>query len=291
MLLFWLIISVMILIAIAFVSLPLLRKRTTRDISQHEAMRVIYQGHLQELQEQYQQGLLIKQQLSVEKEELTHNLLRDLSDKKLIDTEVINDRKKNIITAIFFVFVIPILAIWLYLQWGNSVGVAEQLATKNNAQEVQQELAQYHNNPQQIISRMKEILLHRSKSAQGWYLLGRLYVSQGQFSQAVSAFREANQLQPQQPMIMLQYAESLFFANEEKLSPQATQLLKQVLIKMPNSLDAMNLLAMDAYNKHDYSAAIHYWELILNYLSPTSNDGKAVLRAIAAAQNAYKLSL
>ena len=286
MLIFWLIISGMIFIAIAFITFPLLRKIPKKEISHSGVMRQVYRDRLQDLQEQYQQGFLTEQQLLVEKEGLTHNLLQDLSDETTIAFDVDSHRKKNIITAIFFVVAIPILAITLYLQWGDSTGVAERLAMQKNTPEIHKELALYHN-PQQLIKRLQEILLQRPTSARGWYLLGRLYVSQGEFPNAVAAFKKANQLQPQQPQIMLQYAESLYFANGQKLSPMAIELLKQVLIKMPNSLDTINLLAMDAYNKHDYPVAIHYWESLLNFLAPTSDDGKTILRAIAEAQNAY----
>jgi cytochrome c-type biogenesis protein CcmI len=288
MLIFWLIISVMIFIAIAFITLPLLRKKPQKDISQREVTRLVYRDRLKELQEQYQHGFLTEPQLLVEKESLTQNLLQDLSDETTISIDIAKAKakKKDSITAIFFALIIPMLAIPLYLQWGDSTGVAEQLAMQKNSQEIHKEIALYHN-PQQLIKRMQAILLQRPNSARGWYLLGRLYVGQREFSQAVIAFKRANQLQPQQPQIMLQYAESLFFANGERLPPLAVQLLKQVLIKMPNSLDTINLLAMDAYNQHNYPVAIHYWESLLNFLAPTSDDGKAILRAIAEAQNAY----
>jgi cytochrome c-type biogenesis protein CcmH/NrfG len=132
-------------------------------------------------------------------------------------------------------------------------------------------------------------LSERPDSAQGWYLLGRLYISQAEFTKAVLAFRKANQLTPQQPPIMMAYAESLFLTHGKRLTPLASQLLHQILLKTPNNLEVLNLLAVDAYNKQQFLAAVNYWEQLVYFLDPASKDAKVILQAIATAQMRSKL--
>jgi cytochrome c-type biogenesis protein CcmH/NrfG len=57
-------------------------------------------------------------------------------------------------------------------------------------------------------------LQQHPQSAQGWYLLGRIYLSQQQFAAAVSAFTTAYKLQPQNPTIVFYYKKSLSLAQQ-----------------------------------------------------------------------------
>lgn len=282
MLLLWLIITLMLLAALSFIAVPLLRQKPTATPTQTQLIQKLYQELLKAIDEQLAQQTLTVEQYQLEKTELLQQAAHDL-DKPVAVINSASNKKLNIAAVIFFVIAMPIASIILYLQWGDSQQLNQYYTQLKNAKLVQKELAEYKN-PQQLINRMLAILQQHPNSAKGWYLLGRLYLNQNQFDSAVKAFAKANQLQPNEPMIMQQYAESLFFANKNSLPAEAKQLLLAVLVKVPNDPDAINLLAIDAYNKQDYQTAINYWERLINDFDPTSPNGKALLQAIASAQ-------
>ena len=76
----------------------------------------------------------------------------------------------------------------------------------------------------------------------------------------------------------------IFFANGRKLSPDDVALLAPILKRDPNNVNAINLLAIDAYLQHHYQTAVSYWERLLLIFPPDSADSKAVLQMIAKAQ-------
>jgi cytochrome c-type biogenesis protein CcmH len=281
--LFWFVICLMIIIALLFVGLPLLLKPRQTILSSAQSNQLIYRDRLDELRDQKMQGLLTEKQYHLEKTELAQNALHDLPEK----TQITKSKPSNtatVYTVIIVCTLLPILSVLLYLKWGASDKLNLWLAEQTKQKLIIKELAKYHN-PQQLIVRMEQILQQHPDSARGWYLLGRLYMSQNEFSKAAIAFDKASRLEPEQPTIKLQYLESQFLING-KLSVAANRTLHQIQQQMPNSPDVINLLALDAYNKHAYAKAIQYWEQLLNQFSPTSNERKTLMTAITQAKKA-----
>ena len=174
-------------------------------------------------------------------------------------------------------FVIALSMLW-YLHFGASVGVAQRLALQHNGTKI----ALAKQDPAAIIKRMREHLRVRP-SGEGWFLLGKLYLHQGQLPLAQQALAEANKLRPQHMQTQLLYAQSLFF-QQRKLNGQAHALLTQVLKQQPDHPVAINFLAMDAYQQQHYAQAVSYWEKLLPLYAADSADGKMLLKAIAKAQ-------
>lgn len=283
--LFWLVISLMIIIALLFFCLPLLRNPRILAFTAEESNQLIYRDRLQELQDQKAQGLLTEEQYHIEKAELVQNAFHDLPEITTVSTVSQYLQPSNataIGTVILLCTLLPLFSVLLYLKWGASDKLNLWIAGQSNQKIINKELAKFHD-PQELIARMAKLLQEKPDSARGWYLLGRLYMSQNEFNQAADAFAKASSLQPNQPMIKLQYLESLFLING-KLTVAANGALQQIHQQMPNNPDVINLLALDAYNKHAYAKAINYWEQLVGQFSPTSNEGKTLLAAIAQAQ-------
>ncbi len=192
--------------------------------------------------------------------------------------------KPSWLSSIFILLFIPLLTIPLYLHWGDSQQLAKRLAEQSHQQQVNQFMAQFKN-PQQVIEQLKQRLSQQPNSAQGWYLLGRLYFTSGNTQQAVDAFRKANQLKANDVTIMLQYAQALYFYQKQSLEGKAEQLIHQVLAEQPNNPMAINLIAVNAYQHHDYSTAIKYWEKLLALFPRQSQNKQIIVEAIAKARS------
>lgn len=179
---------------------------------------------------------------------------------------------------------LPILAIICYLQWGNSHGLKLALNAKQQALAVQKLRTQLQT-PDQVIQALQKRLKQEPNNAKGWFLLGRVYVSLQAFKEASEAFAQAEKLDPNNPEVLFQYAQALYFYHHS-LQGKATELLIKLLKSNPNNDLAINLLAIAAYEAGHYQEAINYWEKLLPNYATDSPDGQALLTAIAKAQTA-----
>ena len=197
-----------------------------------------------------------------------------------------SSRLHRLILAGLFFMLIPIISLsfyfyhsngTLFVRWMSEQQQAHQLAAA--AEKLRKELG----TPEQVIVRMKEKLMKDPNSVQGWYLLGRLYMSLGRSHEAATAFSKAYHLQPDNVDMALQYAQALYFANHSTLKGEAQSIVQSVLTKQPHQLAALNLLALDAYHKHHIPRAISLWQQMLADPSLSAENRQFIEQAIAEA--------
>lgn len=184
-------------------------------------------------------------------------------------------------TAVLIIF--SALSIGLYARFGSYSAVQNALLADAKQAVIEQAMAEFKN-PQIIIQRLQARLQQQPNSAKGWYLLGRLYVSQGQLENANIAFSKANQLKPHDEVILNQLVSTRFFQNKRRLDAQSQAYLADILSLNPNNLDALNLRATDAYLRRDFATAIQQWEKMLPLLTNEPKGRQLVLDMIAKAQ-------
>lgn len=171
-----------------------------------------------------------------------------------------------------------------YWKWGAWFELHEH-AMKQQSQQKIQAMLKTVKSSEALIEQLKSKLSHDPESAQGWFLLGRLYASQNQWESASAAFLKAYQFKPDDEAIVLNYAQSLWQLNQNQFNDVIRSLFKQVLRKNESQPDALAMLAMDAYMNHDDEQAIELWQRILKIAPPGSEEAQAVRKAIAKAQS------
>ncbi|AHE66809.1 tetratricopeptide repeat protein [Legionella oakridgensis] len=185
---------------------------------------------------------------------------------------------------------IPLLIILVassYWRWGGWSGWQEYSRSETRQQQVRQILKSIQG-PQELIDKLKAQLNKQPDSARGWYLLGRLYVSQNEWQQAYDAFARAHRLMPQDEKITINYAQSRWQVKQRQFDDTTRNLFKSVLQQDANQPDALAMLAMDAFMSHDYQLAVDYWQRLLRVVPPESDDAKAIRKAIAKAQQSIQ---
>ncbi|STX28396.1 cytochrome c type biogenesis protein CcmH [Legionella beliardensis] len=137
--------------------------------------------------------------------------------------------------------------------------------------------------PQELIKTLKSHLDDTPASARGWYLLGRLYVSQGDWLSGRDAFAKSYQLNPKDELIVINYATSLWQLNQQHFNEDIRALFEGLLRQIPNQPDALAMLALDAYENQNYGLAINYWQQLLKFAPPESDEASSLRKAIAKA--------
>lgn len=141
-------------------------------------------------------------------------------------------------------------------------------------------------NPEELIDKMKQHLQADPHSAQGFYLLGRLYVSLERWGDARPVFKKAHDLAPKNESITVNYAISLWEINHQRGNAEIRTLFEALLMHNPNQPDALSMLAMDAFHEHAYAKAIDYWTRLLALVPLDSPEAKALHQAILKVQRA-----
>jgi cytochrome c-type biogenesis protein CcmH/NrfG len=179
---------------------------------------------------------------------------------------------KNKLNILFIFLLIAIFSVGFYGFSGGFKAYREILFSQKAVQQLP--------NVQSLIQQMEAHLQKNPTSSEGFYLLGRLYLSQQNFSKAYVAFEKANQLKPHDEKILFNEAQSLWALHDAR----AKAILVQVIKLNPDNDAAMNLYAIMAYQEGAYEKAIKIWEDLSEKYADDSEERKIFLAAIAKAQ-------
>ncbi|MCO3038522.1 c-type cytochrome biogenesis protein CcmI, partial [Pseudomonas aeruginosa] len=160
---FWLAAGLLLLAALAFLLIPLLRGRRAQAEEDRTALNVaLYQERIAELAGQQAAGTLTAEQLENGRAEAARELLADTEGSG-------EERSSRLGRAVPLVaaLLVPLVALGLYLHWGASDKV-----------ELAREFAQAPHSMEEMTARLERAVQAQPDSAQGWYFLGRTYMTQ-----------------------------------------------------------------------------------------------------------------
>lgn len=140
-------------------------------------------------------------------------------------------------------------------------------------------LSQYKT-PEAVIKQLKAKLEQQPQSAKGWYLLGRLYASQGQWVEAQQAFQKAHELAPAQADYWANYLIALTKSSPQLMSEKVRLQFQALLRQHPNQPEALLFLATDAQARHQEAQAMIYWQRLLKLVPPESEDARAIRKLL-----------
>ncbi|WP_232220470.1 tetratricopeptide repeat protein [Legionella tunisiensis] len=181
---------------------------------------------------------------------------------------------------------IPILIIGVvgsYWRWG-AWSTWQRYMQETERQRRVEAVLQTIKNPTELVDRLKARLQANPDSARGWYLLGRLYVSEGRWQVASEAFAKAHHLDPNDIATTVNYGQSLWQVNKQRFDEQIRALFTKILQQDPDQPDALAMLAMDSFINHHYQQAINYWQHLLKLAPEQSEEAQMIRKAIAKAQ-------
>lgn len=174
-----------------------------------------------------------------------------------------------------------------YFMWGGFPQWQKYLQQEDK-KILAQKMLESVKSPDELISKLREKLDDSPKSAKGWYLLGRIYMSQNAHMQAASAFAKAHQLEPENEQFTVNYAYSMWQSNKRHFTSDVVSLFTEVVRANPQQPDALSMLAMNAFTNHAYQEAISYWQRLLPLTPAQSDESLAIRKAIAKAEEQLK---
>ncbi|ANI14114.1 MULTISPECIES: c-type cytochrome biogenesis protein CcmI [Pseudomonas] len=259
---FWLAAGLLALVAMAFLLIPLLRGRRAQAEEDRTALNVaLYQERLAELDAQHAAGTLDDAQLQAGRAEAARELLAD--------TEGEGERRSRLGRAapLLAAVLLPLLGLGLYLHWGAS----EKLA-------LSRELAEPPHSMAEMTERLEKAVQAQPDSAEGWYFLGRTYMTQERFEDAAKAFERAANLSGRQSEVLGQWAQALYFANGKKMAGTAQALADEALKQNPEEVTTLGLMGIAAFEDQRYADAVGYWQRLVAAL-PADDPSRAAIQS------------
>jgi cytochrome c-type biogenesis protein CcmH len=114
---------------------------------------------------------------------------------------------------------------------------------------------------EQAVAGLAERLRAEPDNLEGWLLLGRAYKTMERVEPARAALEQAYRLAPEEPDVMIEYAEALALATPgRRFEGQSLQLLQDAMARQPTHQRGMWLLGIAAMQAGDPVAAIGHWE-------------------------------
>ncbi|HEY6610740.1 MAG TPA: c-type cytochrome biogenesis protein CcmI, partial [Pseudomonas sp.] len=265
---FWLAAGVLLLAALAFVLIPLLRGRRAQAEEDRTALNVaLYQERIAELEAQHAAGALDAAQLDMGRSEAARELLADAEQAE--GTRRVLGRWLPLVMALL----VPLAGLGLYLHWGAS-----------DALKLRDELATAPQNIEEMTARLEETVRLQPDQAEAWYFLGRTYMAQQRPQDAAPAFGRAAELAGRQPELLGQWAQALYFAEGQKFTAQVRSLSEEALKLDPQEVTTLGLLGIAAFEEQRYADAMGYWQRLVAVLEPNDPSREAIQGGIERAR-------
>jgi cytochrome c-type biogenesis protein CcmH len=272
---FWLAAGLLLLVAMSFLLIPVLRGRRAQSEEDRTALNVaLYQERIAELQGQQEEGVLTSTQMDSGRAEAARELLADTEGAEPLRTSRLGKT-----LPLLAAFLVPLLGIGLYLHFGASDKV-----------ELTREFAQPPGSIAEMTSRLERAVKAQPDSAEGLYFLARTYMAQDRPADAAAMFERAVALAGRQAELLGQWAQALYFASNKKFTPQVQALTSEALQADPKEVTSLGLLGIAAFESQHYQQAVDFWTRLLAVLPAQDPSRKALEGGIARASEKLKES-
>jgi cytochrome c-type biogenesis protein CcmH len=265
---FWLAAGLLLLVAMSFLLIPVLRGRSAQREEDRTALNVaLYQERIAELQAQQVEGVLSAEQMDSGRAEAARELLADTEGAEPLRTS-----KLGKTLPLLAALLVPVLGLGLYLHFGASDKV-----------ELTREFSQPPGSIAEMTDRLERAVKAQPDSAEGIYFLARTYMAQDRPRDAAAMFERAVAQAGRQPELLGQWAQALYFAGGKKFTPQVQALTAEALQSDPKEVTSLGLLGIAAFEGERYQQAMDYWKRLLTVLPPQDPSRSALEGGIARA--------
>lgn len=275
MILMWTSFALLTLVAVGFVALPFLKKERVQSVT-HNAnsdLIAIYQQRSEELANDLQEQRIEQQSYNESVIELKRRLLNELSPEKSLYS-----RGNNVIFALTGSVFLIVLTVIFYSATGSQKQLENWYAAMDNLPEYGERAVMQQGEPltqnelQAFALGLRTKLAESGDDEVAWMLLGRVAMSLNEFDMAQQSFDKVLQINPEHLGVLVSYSQVLLLEGSEANMTRAAGMLSRVLKNEPTNIDAISLLALIAYERHDWTQAKAAFEVLLS--SMEENDSR-----------------
>jgi cytochrome c-type biogenesis protein CcmH len=247
-------------VTLGLLLLPLVRKPRSGANARAEFDLRVYRDQLAEVERDARRGLLGGEDAAAARAEVKRRMLSAIAGTDQTRRKAPPSRRASAGVLAAIVLGMPLAAILLYAAIGAPRSADRPLAGRGS------ELAaasiggeQRTDSLEQIAAQLAKKLESSPDNAEGWFLLGRAYVTLGRYQDAVGALGRARDLAPDRPEVANAFAEALIAEAGGEVGDGAREALQKVLVLDPRNPQARFLLALDLAQQGDLRGAAQGW--------------------------------
>jgi cytochrome c-type biogenesis protein CcmH len=280
MIVFWIFAALMLAAALLLLVPALLGRKQVRDLDRNQQNVAIARERMKELEGEYGRGTLSETDYEQAKRELEQALLHDVEETAEPVTTSPATAARG--ALLWVVLGVPLAAVLLYLQLGTPNAMQPQ---------VQSAAPQGHAGGDSTAATMEQLvaglaakLQEEPENAEGWFMLGRSYMSMGRYSEAANAFKRVHDLVGDEPAVMLRYADALAMAQGGKIAGEPFEFIKRALELKPDDTTGLWLAGLGYEEQGQYEQAVQHWRKLETLMQNDPASQNEVRNLIARAE-------
>ncbi len=284
---FWFFASLLLIAAIGFIWLPIIRYRrqfdrqkTRQVVSAKDINLQAYRSRLQELEDDLDQDRVEQIEYDALKLELERSLLGDTDEgqgESVRVTKLSSPGGISLVVGMALSIMTLVGAGALYWQLGSG----PMLLQMEKHQALLEQMATM--TPEQRLAMLRDQAEAEPQRAEIWYALAQGYLQTNKFKEAKQAYDRVLLLVGEDPQVLAEYAQALFFVNENRMDDSVRSLVDRALAVDPANDTALGLLGIDAFDREQYADAISYWQQIIDTMEP-GEDAGAIIAGVERAK-------
>ena len=292
MLTFYIVAILMALGAIAFVVVPLMRKRALAEpVSDAGSNVAIYRSQRREIDEEFKRGAIAEAEHQAALGELSLRVVEEVPEFQSVSPFGSSAGKRPLWLVALVAIAIPSVAAVLYRALGAPQGIGLVAAAPGTG-----ELPAGHApvgagdggeppmSDKQILAMVDSLaqkMQQNPDDPRGWILLARSQNALGRFAEASAAFERAVALTPKDAQLLADYADASVMAQQGQFEGKPYALIKQALVLDPNHPKALALAGTAELRMGNRAASLKHWEKLKTVVPKDSADYREVESIIA----------
>lgn len=258
MMLFWTLTAVMVAAGLAIIAPALLRKQQPATLDRDAQNITIARERLAELDAELSKGQISAEEHANTRRELEQALLLDLdAGSGVASPEVGGSTAHGKVALLSLTLLVPLVGVLIYQQ----LGTPGLIATATTTQTAAADTAGPVGSMAELALKLRQRLEERAPNdADGWFLLGRTYMTMKDYPQAVQAFDRTYQIAGEQPTAMLALADALIMMKQGEMSGRPAELVEKSLAMEPENSTALWMGGLIAEERGDYAEALRLWD-------------------------------
>jgi cytochrome c-type biogenesis protein CcmH len=258
-LIFWFIVWAMTILVLGLLLWPLFKRQAASEKNEGEKRLSVYRQQFAELEQDLKNAVLTDEQYDQSKRELERRLLEETGPGEAaspVRVWPVNNRA----VGVALVVIIPTISGLLYGHLGNQQAIILPSVSSPMAQSGPDYTQPASEGLDALSERLKRRLEQSPDDGVGWALLARSYVEIGRHTDAVPIYEKAMKLIPDDPQMLVDYADALGMLHGRKLAGKPEQLIQKALKIDPNHVKALMLAGTVAFDRKEFGLAAQYWE-------------------------------
>lgn len=256
----WFFIAGLLLVAVAFLVVPLFRTQDESGDNRREQNIQIVREQMAELESSFERAEVESDEYHARRAELEQALYLDVDG----DAEQVRNKASTTsrVSAGFVMLFVPMAALAFYLYLGSPQAPQMIEEARNNPPAEIPLKADGTPDVEKLVASLHDKLRKSPANAEGWYMLGRSYMLLQQFDGAVEAYDNLNKLQPNEPDVMLMLADALSMQQGGQMAGRPEALINDALEQAPNNTTALWLSGMALEQQEKYQEAFDRWTVL-----------------------------